>query len=501
MPWQLADDSAIWSQNWSWRASPERGEITTKPGICTLCEGGCGIQARLVDKKRVISLDGNPDHPISRGGTCALCASGHQFLYATYRVTQPMKQTKQRGDASGFKPVSWDEALGEISKRLTNLKAEGKTQSVACVTGRRRSSMDELWLQFLSAYGSPNIFKMPSQSDSLRLAALMTVGQNVPFAFNVENASYILSFSANLIEGWGSMGRMQNAYRLWHQEVATPASAKIVQVEPRCSLSASKADAWIAIAPGTEPALALAIAHVMIKENLYDADFVANNVFGFEDWTDAQGKARKGFKSLVLESYSPEAVSKITGVDVAKIRDLAKDFSGQKSAVAVWGESNGDSPNMLYHDLAFVALNALKGNLSPAGMMSLVPSVPLAALPAIPTANIQTRLDLQATPIPLPGNGVNAFFRTMAKGGAYPIEVLMVHEANPAYSLAESKTVNEALAKVGMLVSFSSYMDETALQSDLILPNPTAFERYEDVIGLPNGHFGYYALGAPLLPA
>ena len=104
MPWQLAGDSARWSQNWSWRPSPERGEITKVPGACTLCEGGCAIQAHLVNGNRAIFIEGNPANPLTRGGICALGASGLQFLYAPYRIAQPMKQTKSRGDTSGFQP-------------------------------------------------------------------------------------------------------------------------------------------------------------------------------------------------------------------------------------------------------------------------------------------------------------------------------------------------------------------------------------------------------------
>ena len=118
IPWQLMDDSAIWSQNWSWRPSPERGEITEVATTCMLCDGGCGIQARLVNKKRAILLEGNPKHPVSQGGICPLGAAGLQLLYAPYRVAQPMKQTKKRGDASGFQVISWDEAIRELRQQV-----------------------------------------------------------------------------------------------------------------------------------------------------------------------------------------------------------------------------------------------------------------------------------------------------------------------------------------------------------------------------------------------
>jgi menaquinone reductase, molybdopterin-binding-like subunit len=507
IPWKLMDDSAIWSQNWWFRPSPERGEITKVATTCMLCDGGCGIQARLVNKNRAILLEGNPKNPVNAGGICPLGAAGLQFLYAPYRVAQPMKQTKKRGDTGGLQYISWDEAITILSTKLAQLKSEGQARTVAGITGQRHSSMDDLWQQFFTAYGSPNFFRMPSHADSLELAASLTLGQKAPFAFALESASYVLSFGADLIEGWGAPARMQAAYGRWRRENGGKPATKIVQVESRCSMSASKADQWVAVTPGAEAALALGIAHIMVKENLYDSDFIKSSVFGFEDWTDAQGKSREGFKNLVTSlEYTPEEIAKRTGVDASKIRELAKEFAGSKNAVAVWGGSSGNFPRNIYDDLAYIALNALKGNLTSGGTVTLIPSVPLEPLPDVQMDAAarhsleEQRLDLQQTPrAPLPGNGLYAFLDMVAKGTPYPINVLMVHEANPAYSLPEYKLFQTALEKVGFLVSFSSYMDDTAQQADLIMPNQMALERYDDAIGVSGVPYAYYAVASPIL--
>lgn len=507
IPWQLIDDSAIWSQNWWWRPSPERGEITKVATTCLLCEGGCGLQARLVNKNRAILLEGNPKNPVSAGGICPLGAAGLQFLYAPYRIAQPLKQTKSRGDVSGLQPISWEEALKELRTRLAQLRSQGEAKTVAAITGQRPGSMSDLWQQFFAAYGSPNLFHMPTGYDSLELAAAMTAGKRSPLAFAFENASFILSFGTDLLEGWGAPGRMQAVYGLWRKGDDDKEATKIVQVESRCSLSAAKADQWLAVAPGTEAALALGIAHVLVKENLYDSEFVKNNVFGFDDWTDTQGRTRKGFRDLVLAAdCAPDAVSKRTGVDEVKIRSLAKEFADASNAVVVWGGGQGGLPGNLYDDLVFIALNALKGNFKSDGTVTLSPPVPLAPLPGLAMdaaarqALARQRLDLQqSVQTPLAGNGIYAFLDGAAKGTPYPINVLMVHEANPAYSLPENRLFREALAKVGTLVSFSSFMDETTQQADLVLPNPTALERFDDAIGLPGAPYAYYALASPIL--
>lgn len=507
LPWKLAGDSAKWTQNWPWEPSPERGEITKVSSICLFCDGGCGIRARLVDGRRAILIEGNPSHPVNKGGVCALGASGLQFLYAPYRVAKPMKQTKKRGDASGFQPVSWTDALNELNGALTKLRTQGEPQGLACITGQSQNSMYTLWQQFFASYGSPNLFGMPSENDGQRLAAYSAFGRSAPIAFALERASYVISFGANLLEGWGAPGRMQSVYSLWRERSSDGEPVEVVQVEPRCSMTASKVDEWVPIKPGAEAALALGIAHVMIRDKLYDADFASNAFFGFEDWIDSQGKERQGFKNLVLANYTPEKVSELTGVEKDKILELAKSFATRKNAVAVWGKDNGIGSDPLYHELAFLALNALAGNLKSGGMVSIIPETPLGALPQVVIDAVaaeglkKSRLDLaQSSNLPLPGNALHAFLHSLATQAAYPVGVLLIHEANPAYSLPENQLFKSAAEKVGMIVSFSSYMDETALQSDLILPNHTALERYDDVIGLPGTPYGYYAVASPILP-
>ncbi|NLI80694.1 MAG: molybdopterin-dependent oxidoreductase [Deltaproteobacteria bacterium] len=506
IPWKLTDDVAIWSQNWSWRPSPERGEITKVPTVCTFCEGGCGLTAHLVEKRRAILLEGNPSHPVNAGGICPLGASGLQFLYAPSRVAQPMKQSRKRGDPKGFQPISWGDAMKEVTARLAKARTDGKPETVACVTGQRRSSMDRLWQQFFTAFGSPNLFRMPSPSDSGKIAAKLVLGEASPFAFSVENADYILSFSAPLVEGWGAPGRMQAAFLHWRSPSGNGAT-RIVQVESRCSMTASKADQWIAVNPGTEALLALGIAHVMVKENLFDAEFVRANVFGFEDWTDPQGKKRQGFRSFVLTApCTPEEVSKGTGVEAAKIRELAKAFASHNNAVAVWGDNQAGTPSNLYHELCYNALNVLKGNFRSGGLVALEPSAPLGGLPevkldAVAKRGLENAFVEKATgkKSPSPEGALLTFLDGVAKGAAYPISLLMVHECNPAHSLPENRLYQKALEKIDFVVSYSSYMDETSVQADLILPNHMRLERLDDLEGIPGAPYGYFALSAPIL--
>ena len=470
-----------------------------------MCEGGCAIRVRLVNGNRAISIEGNPANPLSEGGICPLGASGLQFLYAPYRVSQPMKQTRSRGDASGLQPISWEEALGELGKKLGKIRADGKSYQVAGIISNRAGSMADLWLQFFTAYGSPNLFKTPSAADGLKLAAQLMTGKASPFAFGLGNAEYILSFGSNLFEGNGVAGVVFPALREWTK--GGQRSVKLVQVESRCSMTASKADQFLAVAPGTEAALAMGIAHVMVRSGQYDVDFVKNKVFGFEDWSDSTGKKRQGFKSLLNSpAYSPEEVAKTTGLAASQIESIANEFAARQNAVAIWAVGQVDNANSAYNHLAFAALNVLKGNLKSNGLVGLTPTIPLAGLPPVQKDALaeksleQPRLDVaQSGPAPFRQYGLYEFLDTVRSGSKYPVEMLFVHEANPLYSIPENKLFQQALGKVPTLVSFSSYMDETAVQADLILPDHTAFERYDDVAGIPWAPFSYYAVAAPVV--
>src|SRR4030042_5960068 len=128
--------------------------------------------------------------------------------------------------------------------------------------------------------------RIPSSLDTDSGAAYIMTGRQFPFAYDLENSDYILSFGSGLLEGWGSPGRVINAWGLWRSGDLKD-RVQVVQVESRASNTASKADKWIPVKPGTETALALGISYVIIQEGLYDAEFVEKDSFGFNDFKSA----------------------------------------------------------------------------------------------------------------------------------------------------------------------------------------------------------------------
>jgi len=473
LPWWLTNDIALWTQNWSWRPSPQKGPVSFINSTCKLCPGACGIKVRLVGSLPV-KIEGNPLHPVNQGGICPLGAAGLQFLYSPSRITTPLRRVGERGGGN-WQEITWQEAVAELVDKLRDLRANGKPHTVACINGQRHGTMSGLLKRFLKAYGSPNYICMPSIEDTYHMTLVLMHGREQAIGFDLENARYILSFGCSLIEGWGAPTRMMLAHGVWRAQKFGK-RPKILQVEARSSMTAGKSDEWIPAFPGTEGALALGIAYVIINEELYDRNFVENYTYGFDR-----------FKNLVLKEYSPEVVSQITQVPRATIVRMAREFATTRPSIALWGRGKGSRPSGFYESMAIHSLNALVGNIDRPGGVLTQEDLPLTSWPDAEADDIgmrgyyMPRID-QAKHMRYPfvahrlqNMGVNIQEETF-----YPINMLLVYEANPFFSIPDNLSFMEATKKVPYIVSFSSYMDETAMHSDLILPNHTYLERWDD---------------------
>jgi anaerobic selenocysteine-containing dehydrogenase len=466
LPWKLTDDLSIWSQNWDWTPVPQKGETTYVKSTCTLCPGGCGISVRLVDD-RVVKIEGLAGHPVNDGGICPLGQSGPQLLYGPNRVQTPRKKVNGR-----WRNISWEAAIAEIVEKLSDLRANGLSHTVASISDSDSGTIPELWNRFLTVYGSPNFIRTPSIQDNYELALNLTQGVKARPGFDLKNCDYILSFGSGLIEGWESP-----VFMLQGKSTLVQNGGKMGQIEPRLSKTAAKSDRWVAAQPGTEGALALGMGHVMISEELYNKNFVANFAAGFAE-----------YKKLVMDGFSPSAVSQMTGVTVENITALARDFSKARKPLAICGRGAGSSPGSLQDFMAVHMLNALVGNLNKAGGMVAVPETDYIEWPDVEMDDIAAKGMQQAR---LDGAGSDKYVKArflldrlpevINDSQDSPVQILFVSGANPLYSMPDTQAVTQAFEKIPLIVSFSSYMDETAAQADFILPNHIYLERYEDV--------------------
>jgi anaerobic selenocysteine-containing dehydrogenase len=377
--------------------------------------------------------------------------------------------------------------MDTVVQKLTDLRVKGEAHTVAAILDSDRGTVPQLFSRFLKAYGSPNFIRTASVDDTYELVLNLMQGTSGSVGYDLERANFILSFGSGLIEGWGSPVRVIQAHSKWRSGKVRD-RAKVIQLEPRLSNTAAKADNWYPIQPGTEGALALGLAHVIIKESLYEAEFIQNYTFGFEDWSDVSGQTYMGFKRLVLTEYSPEAVSRITGVSASKIAELARAFATADRPLAVWGRGKGTASGSLNECMAVHALNALVGNINQPGGVSMRPEMATQPWPEV----VQDGTALAGSNMPrVDGAGTSRYPFTkylpdrwpqvMNGGKAGAIKALLVQGADPYFTTLDSASVARAFDHIPFVVSFSSYLDETAYHADLILPNHHYLERWEDM--------------------
>jgi anaerobic selenocysteine-containing dehydrogenase len=395
----------------------QTGESTYFATTCRECPAGCGVLVRTFEG-RAIKIDGNPQHPISRGKICARGVTGVQGLYNPDRVTGPRKQT--RGETN-FVEIEWQEAIDVVSAALSNLG------STAFLLGGAPDHLADLVGEITGAaptrYSTLGMFEGRA---TLVEAANRVFGRaQVPY-FNLADADLILSFGAGFLEEWLSPLTYARQFSQFRQKPA--GRGHLVVIEPRQSQTGGVADEWVNVPPGTEGMLALALGRMV---------------------AEARGLAPSG----AFDGVDITAITEATGVSVAGLRALAERFAAARHAVAVPGGSALGHANGLETAQAVLALNTL----------SQSPSVFFA-----PAAEDEQ-------PAPAGAQQMRDLVARMNDGG---VQTLLIHGVNPVFELPKSYGFEDALAKVKTVIAFSTFPDETAAAADYVFPDHFGLESF-----------------------
>ncbi|MDP3938678.1 MAG: molybdopterin-dependent oxidoreductase, partial [Deltaproteobacteria bacterium] len=464
---------------------PGPGVETWVNSVCQLCPGGCGIRVRVLDGWPV-KVRGNPDHPVNQGGLCPKGASGLQALYDPDRIRRPMKRAGGRGE-NKWAEISWDEAIGLVAEKLGPLRESGHPEGLVVIGGQYRGLMRNLWDRFLAAYGSPNYVATTLGCVASDSVLHLTQGIAGHIGYDIDRTNYVLSFGVSLLEAsWSPVWQMRAQAEL--RQGRPGRRGKITQVDTRFSATAAKADTWVPIRSGTDGALALGIAHVIIKDGLYDEAFVREHAYGFEDWTDRSGRSQEGFREMVMRDYPPAVVESLTGVPKLTVARIAREFASARPAIAMADRGAARYSNGVYTQWAVQCLNALVGSVDrPGGTLfpSGVPFTPFEALPRNEIAERgrgRPRLDgVDSRDAPLAASSaIQHLPQAILSGEPYPAEAVFLYQTNPCFSLPREVRMEEALRKVPLVVSFSPFIDESTRAADLVLPDHTYLERWQD---------------------
>ena len=265
------------------------GEIVIK-SACRMCHGICGVLVHIKNG-RVVKVTGDPECPTSNGYICAKGKASVELLYHPDRLKSPLKRIGARGEDK-WQKISWDEALDTVAEKLLKIKHEFGAESIVVTQGTGRP-YTTFFQRFKNSLGTPNQVGGKHICYFPRLAASgMTCGR-LPvcdyYGFGGVTPKCVLVWGCNITELGACDGMC--GIQLTH---AVKRGAKLIVIDPRKIPLAQKADHWIQIRPGTDDALALAMLHTIIEEELYDKDFV-------RDWTVGFEKLRERVKG-----YSPE---------------------------------------------------------------------------------------------------------------------------------------------------------------------------------------------------
>ena len=452
--------------------APEEKWIATS---CLNCPARCATRVRVMNGKAV-KVTGNPYSQVSEGKICPRAHIGLQVLYDPGRISTPLKRTnneKGKGIDPKWVPISWDQALDEVTNRLKNSERSGEPNKLLLFYGLNTVSTEDMILRFAEAFGTPNLISGDGLDiETEKSGNWMADGHYTHTAYDLDHTNYILAFGADMVESSKPLSRFLRKWGKIRRE--KPNRTKIVVINPRYSITAAKSDEWIPINPGTDGALAMAIAHVIISEELYDKTFVKDWTVGFD-----------AYKKMVLDQYSPEDVSKITGIEPEAIQRIAKEFAQTQPAIALRGKESINWPDGSFTSYAIFCLNALVGSIDIPGGVIYQENPEYKAMPRLVEDEIARKgkmkpiLDFRGTDkFPAAKVVTNQIPESISEGIPYPIEMAIGFNSNFNMFAPSSGRWDGALKKIPYYVHVSPFISEMALYADLVLPSTTFLEEW-----------------------
>ncbi|QGZ38196.1 anaerobic selenocysteine-containing dehydrogenase [Pseudoduganella flava] len=457
------------------KVRPDYRTATSVKSVCLNCSTVCGIEG-FVQDGRVVKIRGNPLDPnLGSFMTCAKGQSGPTINNYPERLLFPLRRVGKRGEGL-WRRITWEEAYAEMATRIRRCIDDGHPERVAIHQGRSRYE-SEIG-RFLNAIGSPVLLNHRALcSSNKRAANYVSLGETDWESIDAERCRYFLNFGANFFEA--HQGGLHLVKRV--TKARFDHGAKLVTFDVRMSNTAGRSDEWFQPYPGTEGAIALAMGHVILRENLHDRAFVADYV--------QPGEARL---REWLASCTPAWAAQLSGVPAADIERLAIEFASAKPAVAAFtNRGTGAHYNGFNAERAVVMLNALVGSVGkPGGYCygleeKLSPAKYPAPQPEPPKVTIRT--DLEDPPEwPLANRWqkmkVGQVVYDYLKEGRARLDVYISYTIAAPMTWPEGRTTAAEVLADEKLIPFHACSDivysEMAHYADLILPDATYLERW-----------------------
>ncbi len=440
--------------------------------LCFMCSDRCPIRV-FTENGQVKWIEGNPYVPGMEGSVCARGAASTALLYDTERLQTPLIRTGPRGSGK-WRRASWDEALDMVGEKLKKIIEKHGGHSV--VLGERTNFSTHVSKTLLKAIKSPNHFTHDAIcKGSVNTACRSLFGYpDTGLGIDYKNTKHVILYGRNIFEAI-------QVKPVNHLTEAMERGAKLTYIDPRVTCTATKANRYWMIRPGTDLALNYGLIHVILKEQLYDAAYVERWVEGLHELQD------------FVRPYTPEWAEQETGIPAGEIVDLAREVNKEKPSVIFhMGYRGASHTDEIYLRRSILILNALMGSIEAKGGYFFkkgpgeVGAKPARKLTEQNLPNFEvSRFDKVGTPdfpLPDPNHGVGQMLPfAILNEDPYPIKAMIANRFDPLMSIPDTNLTKQALDKLDLIVTIDINFSDIAWYSDVILPESIYLERLDCV--------------------
>lgn len=438
--------------------------ITQVKSICRMCHGGCGAVVDLADGVPV-AIHGDPENPTSEGYFCIKGKASLDLLRSPDRLTTPLVRTGPRGSGT-FEPVSWEAAYDRIAAELSATIERHGPESVVFAQGTDRNYQEWVF-RLANAIGTPNVVGPAHVCFYPRvMASIMTYGGFTFCDYEGDPEVVLL---------WGSNKPNTHSDGVIGVKLlrAVERGTRVITVDPRRTRAAARSDLHLAIQPGTDCALALAMIKIVIDEGWYDRDFVAGHTVGFDELADH------------VQAYDAERVAGIIGVEASLIRDATRAYARASRACIEAGTGLSQNENSFDTHRAIAILAAICGNVDAPGGDLIWDPMPIEGRRAFPRTDLLSEEQarkriggdrhriLSMSGWVAPGD----LHEAIVTGSPYPITSMLIFGSNIVVSHENTELVRRAIDKLDLVVVCDLFMTPTARLADVVLPTSSWLER------------------------
>jgi anaerobic selenocysteine-containing dehydrogenase len=455
--------------------------LEKKFGICGLCfhSPGCGVIVHFDAENKIHHLEPDPDAPAGKV-LCPMAEHAREIVYSESRLQHPLTRVGPKGTYE-FEQISWDTAYDTIVDQLNRIKETHGPEAVGFYAGTgsyERSFKDtyqlkgsEIYLasSILFPFGSPNTFGVgaPCYTSLGVLAPKLTMGcLHIDMFSDVDNSDLIIV--------WGTDPSTSTPPEMFERlKTAAEEGAEIIVIDPRKTRAAElPGSRWLPIRPGSDGALALGLSHILIRDELYDAEFVEDWTVGFEEFAE------------YVKDFPPENVSQLTGIEERVIEELAEKIADAEGASYIMYTGLEYTKSGVQNIRAVMVLWALAGQLDVEGgrcFLRRENSIPLNKCKQVRTPGFEKSIGYGKFPVysHFCGGEPHASLlpKSILDGDPYKIRALLVYGASLTTAWPEPAHWRKALNELDFLVSMDLQLTADAAYADIVLPATTAFEQ------------------------